>query len=261
MCNKRVCATCKYNEGITSPPSPGGPQDGLNCSHPLMIKRYGTLEEKATNINIWRVEVIDPIEGCEQWEEKPGEDPEIIKERTHATEELSASLKILDIEVDYWEGDWKDSRGLADGVHDLCHRHPGWSMYYFSGDTWGIDSNYVFFISKEVGHEVVEKIGDFISEGAVLPGKASQPNPECPKCGAPINDLTGFYAATVVGYVKLDCGQLSYGLDDDVNDLKDIIDEDNVSWHCPVCNEELFRAGEECEEEILALFKCEQKGI
>ncbi|KKL62220.1 hypothetical protein LCGC14_2187450, partial [marine sediment metagenome] len=81
-------------------------------------------------------------------------------------------LKLHDIEVDYHEADWKDTKELIEGAHAMYLKHPGWLMYYASGDTWGIDANYVFFTSKPVDNEVIDSIGEYIIEyGADLPGE------------------------------------------------------------------------------------------
>lgn len=193
-------------------------------------------------------------------DEQLGEDPKILKEQQEATKRLADMLKRHEVEVDYCEADWRDTKDLIESAHALILKHPGWSLYYFSGDTWGIDSNYVFFTSRPVPEELVEMVGRYIvDEGAELPQEVIPPKPKCPRCGAEIESLVGYYSAVVTGYVKLSGGNLDFWLDDDINDLKDIIDNESVSWHCSVCNEELFRAGEECEDEILALLKCEHK--
>lgn len=180
-------------------------------------------------------------------DEQLGEDPEVLKEQANATQNLADFLKLHNIEVDYHEADWKDGQGLAEGIRDLCLKHPGWSMYYFSGDTWGIDSNFVFFTSRHVESEVVEKIGEFIVEfGADLPEDIIPPKPKCPKCGKEIEGLMGNYPAVVGGYASILDGELNLQLNESYH-LWELVDEDSVIWSCPECDAELFKAGQEAE--------------
>ena len=194
-------------------------------------------------------------------EDKPnkqlGEDPAILADIAKATRDLADLLKLHGIEVDYCEADWRDGLELAEGVRELVLKHPGWSMYYFSGGTWGIDSNFVFFTSKQVGEDVVERIGELIvEEGAELPGEVVPPKPKCPKCGKVIDGLSGTYPAIVCGYASILNGVLDTQFDEQTK-VWEIIDEDGAVWCCPECDAELFKAGQEAE--MTAFLKCEHK--
>lgn len=87
MTDLKICASCRYNEGICAPPSPGGPHDGVECSHPAIVARDGDgggPEEQRT-ANVWRVEVVVKIEEpmCEHWEKAIGRCPVCEHEINH----------------------------------------------------------------------------------------------------------------------------------------------------------------------------------
>jgi len=193
----------------------------------------------------------------EKTNERLGEDPGILADIANATRDLADFLKLHDIEVDYCEADWKDGQGLAEGVGKLCLKHPGWSMYYFGGDTWGIDANFMFFTSREVEREVVEKIGEYIVEfGADLPEEVVPPKPVCPKCGMEIELLCGGYSAVVPAKACISEGELYIDIIDGIK-VYDVIEGEVETWHCPECDAELFNAGE--EDKMTAFLKCKPK--
>ena len=189
--------------------------------------------------------------------EQPGEDPEVLADIAKATRDLADLLKLHDIDVDYCEADWKDTEELIEHVHDLIVRYPGWSMHYFSGDTWSIDSNFVFFISNPVPRELAEKIGEYVAMlGAELPGEVIPPKPKCPKCVMEIEYLVGSYAAVVEGRASILNGVLDTQLEEGCKSWE-IIDEDSAVWCCPGCGAELFRAGQEAE--MTAFLLCDKE--
>lgn len=195
--------------------------------------------------------------------EQLGEDPKILKDIAKAIKDLADFLKLHDIKVDYCEADWKDTEGLVEDACKLRIEHPNWTMYYFCGDTWGIDANYVFFTSNAVPREVVEKIGEYIVEfGAELPEEVVPPKPKCPKCGKEIEHLVGVYKATASGWVNILDGKLNLQLEEDLKPWE-MIDEDSAVWYCPECEAELFRAGQEAEMTAFLLcdkeYKAEEK--
>jgi len=172
-------------------------------------------------------------------DEQPGEDPEILAAVAEATEKLRVRLLQLNIEVDYIEADWKDDKSLVEESFRLIQKHPGWLLHYINGDTFGIDSNYVFFTSAPVSDEVVEEIARLIvDEGAEL---LEPPKPKCPKCGKEISFLEGSYKAIVSAIASVVDGELNIQLQEDVKPYE-IIDEDSVIWCCPECDETLFSA-------------------
>lgn len=181
-----------------------------------------------------------------------GEEGERELEIRKATEELAAFLQQHDIKVYYVEQDWKDMDDLLADAIRMNEQYPTWSYMYMSGDTWGIDSNFVFFTSKQVDVEVVEKIGNYIySQGAELPGDAEPKYPHCPKCGAVILEaLPGSYDAEVGSLIGLSDGKLSI-IEDDVGPISE---EGSGKWWCPSCEKVLFRSGQ--EPEILAFLMC-----
>lgn len=192
--------------------------------------------------------------------EQLGEDPEVLKEQEEASRRLAELLKRHNVEVDYCEADWRDTKGLIEAAHALVLKHPKWSLCYIGGDVWGIDSNYVFFTSRPVDEGLIELIGrHIVNEGADLPEEAVPPKPKCPKCGEEITMLVCYYPATVTGYVQLEDNRsgLFFRLNDELNDVNELVDDSNVSSCCPNCNAELFMAGEENQDEILAFLKCE----
>jgi hypothetical protein len=69
---KHICETCKFNSGFTVPPSPGGNDDGVNCTSKAMaFQQDAVLEyQKHGAVNLWRVERVVPIEEacCDHWE-------------------------------------------------------------------------------------------------------------------------------------------------------------------------------------------------
>jgi len=187
--------------------------------------------------------------------EQPGEDPEILKDIANATQGLAVFLKLHDLEVDYWEADWKDGQELAEGTRKLCLKHPSWMMYYFSGDTWGIDANFVFFTSRAVESEVVEKIGELIVEyGAELPEEVVHPKPVCPKCGKVLDGLSVSWRASIPGIASIVDGELYTDTMDGLH-LGELVDEDTAVYFCPLCDEQLFKAGQETE--MIAFLKYE----
>jgi len=175
--------------------------------------------------------------------------------RAKATNDLADFLKLHDIEVDYYEADWKDGQELAEGTRKLCLKHPSWSMYYFVGDTWGIDDNFVFFASKPVEDEVIEKIGELIvGFGAELPKEYTAPKPKCPNCGKELDGLEVSYDATVGGYASILNGELDISLQEDTN-LYDILLENTAIFCCTECGEELFADSE--DDRVTAFLKGE----
>ena len=130
-------------------------------------------------------------------------------------------------------------------------------MMYMNGDTWGIDSNFVFVTSKPVEGEVIEKIGDFVENlGAEIPLDVI---PKCPHCGIEVAWLKGSYTANVEARATLtQGGSLSTDVIDG-QELYSIIDIATVTWYCPGCDWELFVAGQ--EDEMIAFFKCDEKFV
>lgn len=91
------------------------------------------------------------------------------------TLKLKKLLSRLNLELDGCEADYKDTESLILDAHKLIIKHPGWHMTYVSGDEFGIDSNYVFFTSRFVEHDVICKIGSLlVNEGADLPEEVNQ---------------------------------------------------------------------------------------
>ncbi|MBA7638616.1 hypothetical protein ES703_46272 [subsurface metagenome] len=78
----------------------------------------------------------------------------------------------------------------------------------------------------------------------VEPEEPPKPKPKCPKCGEGVEMLIGAYSATVSGWVSILKGELNLQLDENLKSWE-IVDEDSVTWHCPHCDEQLFKAGEE----------------
>lgn len=186
-----------------------------------------------------------------------GEDPAILKEIAKATRDLADLLKFHNLEVDYCEADWRDTEGLIEAAHDQIVKHPSWSLHYFGGDTWGIDTNYVFFISKPVPRELAEKIGEYAIElGAELPGEVVPPKPKCPKCSKEMDYLIGTYAAVISGRANILNGVLDMQLEEEPK-VWEIIDEDSAVWCCPECDAELFKAGQEAE--MTAFLLCDKE--
>lgn len=73
---QKVCKTCKLALRFTSPPSPGGPLDGVDCTSPRLA---GYLDELGSSnyidelkehgsFNIWRIESVAVGEECEFWQ-------------------------------------------------------------------------------------------------------------------------------------------------------------------------------------------------
>lgn len=167
------------------------------------------------------------------------EDQEVLANIKKATKDLAELLKLHDLDVDYYEADWKDTEDLIMGAHDLILKHPGWSIYYIGGDTYGIDCNFVFFTSKSVGEDVVEEIGRLIEdEGAeldeVLPKK-----PTCPKCMQEIECLIGESPAIVPEKAILLDGELDFEFLGGLR-IGDLVTGTPDSWNCPECDEVLF---------------------
>jgi hypothetical protein len=72
-----VCGTCSHNLRFCYPPSPGGPQDGVDCDSVDMAKEAGLYEDfkEFGCVNLWSVEsllseVLPNGQGCEFWEAK-----------------------------------------------------------------------------------------------------------------------------------------------------------------------------------------------
>lgn len=78
----------------------------------------------------------------------------------------------------------------------------------------------------------------------VEPEPPRAPKPICPKCSKEIEHLTAYWPATVIGTARFVNGELSVEFTDD-NQLNDIVEEDKQAYHCPECDEELFKAGDE----------------
>ena len=183
-----------------------------------------------------------------------GEDPSIKEAQDKATEELAAFLMLHDIEVDYGEADWRDNAGLVEITRELANKHPTWAMYYFGGDTWGIDANYVFFVSKQVESEVVETIGTLLlDEGACLPGEEVRPKPKCPMCGKEVDLLRTTTLAEISGWVSLLDGNLNFQLNEEER-LWELVFEGSLRYFCPHCDGELFRESQ--EPEVRAFLTC-----
>jgi len=156
-------------------------------------------------------EELDKQAENEQTEEELGEDPEILKDRAEATGKLKELLHKNEIQVDYWEADWKDTEDLITGAFSLHKKHPGWQMAYVNGDELGIDSNYVLFTSKPVDESVVHEIMSLIvEEGAELP--ELPPEPQCPTCGDPLVIIAqhDYQIAFEHGQWVKDTGDVSY---------------------------------------------------
>lgn len=189
--------------------------------------------------------------------EHPGEDPEVIKEIAEATKNLADFLSASQLEVDYYEADWRDTKELIEGAHELILKHPDWQLHYVGGDTFGIDANYVLLTSNPVGEDVILKIGDYlINLGAELPKEVVPPKPKCPKCGKEIDILCSSYQAIISGWANIVDGELNMQLVEDCK-LYELIDEGSVIWSCPECEAELFRAGQEAE--MIAFLRCESE--
>jgi len=92
---KRVCATCFFNGGLTSPPSPGGPLDGVYCKNPYMASTMDDQQEflEKGSINLWRVEEV-----C-----LPGEDASCVRWRANmpTCSNCHCPLKEINAEVTY----------------------------------------------------------------------------------------------------------------------------------------------------------------
>jgi len=172
-----------------------------------------------------------------------GEDPEVTKEIAEATKSLADFLSANQLKVDYYEADWRDTKGLIEGAHELILKHPDWQLHYVGGDAFGIDANYVLLTSKSVEEDIILKIGDYIVNlGAELPEVVVPPKPKCPECGEEIDTLKGYAPTSVPLLVYVDeKNTLHLEMVDGLR-LKDLIDEyDSPSgWFCPSCGSLLF---------------------
>jgi len=74
-----------------------------------------------------------------------------------------------------------------------------------------------------------------------------RPKPVCPKCAKEIDHLIVYWPATVTGIAELSNDELRVELDYDFNDPKDVAREDEQTYHCPECDEQFFKAGDEDE--------------
>lgn len=177
--------------------------------------------------------------------EELGEDPEVLADIARATKELTDYLKELDVDIDYWEADWRDTKDLIEGSFGLMQKHPGWSVTYVGGDEFGIDANYVLFSSKPLEWDAVHKIFDLIVEqGAELPEPYV---PVCPKCNAKIEVLVSTFKAEVPVRACIENGILDVAWDPDLR-MKDVVTDDEVDfWRCPECDAELFTGDQDAE--------------
>ena len=172
-----------------------------------------------------------------------GEDPEVIKGIAEATKNLADFLSANQLEVDYYEADWRDTKGLIEGAHELILKHPDWQLHYVGGDAFGIDANYVFLTSRPVEDGIILEIGDYIVNlGAELPEEVVPPKPKCPKCGEEIDTLKGYAPTSVPLFVYIDEENTLHLEIVDGLRLRDVIDEyDSPSgWSGPSCGSVLF---------------------
>ena len=63
--------------------------------------------------------------------------------------------------------------------------------------------------------------------------------PVCPKCGAKLTSLTGYYTASIPAIAEIVDGELYVDTLDGIK-LSDCIDDDVEHWGCPECDEVLF---------------------
>jgi hypothetical protein len=172
-----------------------------------------------------------------QTEEELGEDPRILEDIAEATGKLEDLLRRNEIELDYWEADWRDTEGLITGALDMHKKYPSWHVTYFSGDELGIDANYVFFTSKPVDDSVIHEAARLIiDEGAEL---LELPTLKCPKCGKVIDCLVGSYPASVPAMARIIDGGLYMDWMEDIK-IGDVITGEVETWCCPECDEVLF---------------------
>lgn len=71
------------------------------------------------------------------------------------------------------------------------------------------------------------------------------PKPICPKCSKEIDSLVVYWPATVVGTAEFSNGGLNVEIDHELSNLNDITREDEQTYCCPECDEQLFKAGDE----------------
>jgi hypothetical protein len=68
--NRRWCCICKHAHSFETAPSPSGPLDGVNCTHPELLREYGEQGDDTSKgyVNLFRVEVVASGLDCELFE-------------------------------------------------------------------------------------------------------------------------------------------------------------------------------------------------
>lgn len=126
--------------------------------------------------------------------------------------------------------------------------------------SWIVELN---AMSHRQGHGFKNK-EDFMSRIVVTDELDVKDSPEdlvilkCPKCGKAIEGLMRFYPAVIPAWITLnDDGSISDELDTDCKVGDYITDDENVPYHCPLCEAELFQAGQ--EHEVIMFLKRESQ--
>lgn len=97
-------------------------------------------------------------------------------------------------------------------------------------------------------------LGTFMESHIALIGQPKPVKPKCPECGEEIEVLAGAYSGTVSGRAFILEGKLNLELEENLKSWE-IIDEGSVTWQCPHCDKQLFKAGE--EDKMTAFLKGE----
>jgi len=122
------------------------------------------------------------------------------------------------------------------------------------------DINFLYDALKDVvvGCETALRstLGTFMESHISLIGLPKPTKPKCPKCGKEIDVLIGSYSAIVSGLASIMNGELNVQLDENIKSW-DIVTENSETWHCPDCDEQLFKAGD--EDKMTAFLKGEEQ--
>ena len=112
---RHICETCHYGTADT-PPSPGGPEDGVACTNPAMIQDEGQADEyqERGNLNLWRIEVIAPDCECDEWAIR-GTVQVPATYRTTKEVQLECSMCQPETTLHTVDADWSTGKPLANG--------------------------------------------------------------------------------------------------------------------------------------------------
>lgn len=111
-----------------------------------------------------------------------------------------------------------------------------------------LESEDIKFLSDALANMVIfcvvaleSTLGTYLEEHLRV---AETPKPKCPKCGKEIEFLCGDYPAAVPAKAYISEGELHTDVIDGIR-VSDVIEGDVKTWHCPECDAELFKTGEE----------------